>query len=152
MLEENSRFDCLINHHPLPNYLVGYYPLVYEYLCDPDDMHFFSKMLEDLEDREVIIRKISPGDIFALTNEIIRWKIVKDRKGQLYLGYITLKTSESYANFYGWESAYAIYILLENSDSNKDPNKDQNKDQKKPRYALHRLRTNNINSIHSLLK
>ena len=100
--------------------------------CVLDDMHHFYKMVRDTHSMDrIMVRQVSVGDIIVLKfEEIWRWKIVKGRNGQLYLGYITF----AHLHFNG-SAAECRYVIA------------PSKDPKNPYLALYRMKKSTNDSF-----
>ena len=64
----------------------------YPTVCYLSDLHHFKKMQKGMDPDYVWVRKVKPGDVVTLFDEIVaKWKIVEDEDGYCYLGFIPRK-------------------------------------------------------------
>ena len=82
-------------------------------VCDPNDLHFFYRMLiKDESQKDIRVMKASVSDVFILnSHKIQKWKFIKGEDGQLYLGYITCEH-----NPFRRSSSFYTYVVAPSKD------------------------------------
>lgn len=98
--------------------LKGDYKKLEPVLCNKEDLHYFRKMMRDMEvpkNDMVLVKQVHFGDILVSETVVKRWKIISEN-GKLFLGFYEKPMGEMH--YQGLECPKSFYIVVEDERKN----------------------------------